>query len=151
MKLLYFTPLIMLVSWTPYSLCVDPTAIVAADMRYPQQITTLRNKTLDQLRDLRIDMNLDVQDLRRHNLQHRAEVAETLSKDTYFSLEDKVDRIFAKLDYAFVQGAKKLDYEEASLREKQDFINEMSSQAKQKVKKILTQNTHFFASHPFKY
>ncbi len=125
-----------------YAYTLDRTTVVAGKVGYPQEMVKLRNQADDFLRDVRIRMTIGVQDLRSKDLDLRADEMTSLSKDAYFSLEKKIDDAFDDLSRQFVRGSNKLDDEEASIKEKQLFINKMSTIARQKLDSLLKQKAN---------
>lgn len=117
--------------------CLDRTTVVAGKMGYPKEINKLRSEADDFLRDARIRMAIGVQDLRSKNLELRADELTLLSKDAYFSLEKKIDDAFEDVSRQFVRGSNKLDDDEATIKEKELFINRMNTLARQKIEGLL--------------
>lgn len=126
----------------------ERTSVIASRMRYPQTIITLRNETDSFLRDLRIRMTLDVQELLATNHGLRAEEKTTLSKDAYFNLERKIDQAFEELSREYISGAKKLDATDASVNDKQDFIRHIRKKAQEKIDKLLGKKAKLALNNP---
>lgn len=128
-----------------WSYCVEQTAVIAAKMHYPETIAKLLNRTDNWLRDYRIGTSDSIQNLRSHDLDLRADEFTILLKDTYFELEKKIDAAFEQLNREFINGAKRLDLEDASLKTKKAFVMLMMQKSMQKIDALRKKERSYFA------
>lgn len=94
------------------------TTAIAADESYPTFIVQLRNKATDFITREKIRMQLEVDDLRKQDLDYRADELVEQYKEAYFALEEDVDMIFEKISRDFLTQAAELDQQNASVKEK---------------------------------
>ncbi len=146
MKITHLTLLTALIGSSAYG--IERTSVIAAKMHYPQLIIRLRNQTDTFLAHVRIQMRIDVQNLRSKNLELRADEMAILSKDAYFELEKKIDATFEELSRIFITGAQKLDYDDAPLKAKQAFVSTMKKLAQEKVTKLLVKKANHAHNNP---
>lgn len=105
------------------------TTSIAAEQGYPQFITGLRNKAEDFLTQEKIRMLVEIDDLREHDLDYRADEFFDLSKAAYFELEDDIDSMFDNISKAFLSRAADLDRKNAPEKEKIALVKKTKEQA----------------------
>ncbi len=113
---------------------VQKTTAIAADESYPVFIVGLRNKATDFITREKIRMMLEVDDLRKQNLDYRADELFEQHKETYFDLEEDIDMIFEKISRNFLAQATELDQQNASANEKIALI----ARTKENAQKVVT-------------
>lgn len=113
------------------------TTEVAAKIHFPQFMRNLRLQTMEFLKDTGINMNLDVQTLNTLNFVYRAQNLDVLNHARYEVLEDQIDRVFIVLDKQFLEGANRLDLQDAPQKEKMKFIESLKKEASASVEGIL--------------
>ncbi len=127
---------------------VPRTAVVAVREGYNRKILKLRNKAHKFLRDERIRMRLDVKEMRKEDLELRADDLTDQYKDAYFTVEENVDEAFEKISMEFIRGADELDEDEASVKEKTAFIDKMEDKAERKINELLKRNKEIMQNNP---
>ncbi len=128
--------------------CVARTTVVAARAGYPDKIIALRNQAKDFLRDERIRMKIDVQGMRKEDLNLRADELTEQYKDAYFTLEDNIDEAFTKLSREFIRGADELDSDEAPVAEKRRYANQFAIKAQRKIDALIKRNEAVMRINP---
>ncbi len=113
------------------------TVEVAEQLGVPKVLYNLRAKAQRALTRIGVDMALDVQELRSKDLTYRAEGLQNADHGTILDIEERFDREFERIDRELLQGANRLDDEDAPYSKKAAFVTDVQTDAEVSINELL--------------